>query len=100
MSDIVIVGRSSDDYEIGRAVSSLLIDCGIEIQLAFAGICLSEEALNLIILNRADELVQLIGFGRCGRDSCYFMILCEENCQRETDISYACNCDFHNNLQI
>ncbi len=99
MSNIVIVGRSSDDYEIGRAVSSLLIYCGVEVQLAFAGICLPEETLDFIVLNRANELVQLFSFCRCGRDCCYFMILCEENSQRETDISYACYCNFHNDLR-
>ena len=56
---------------------------------------LSEETLYLIILDRTDEIVELLSLCRSGCDSGYLMFLGKKNRKRKTDITDTCYCDFH-----
>ena len=72
------------------ALSVVVVRCS-----ALARPRLRQDALYLIILNGADELVELFRLFRRSRDGCDLVVLRQQNRQTQADITYACNSDFH-----
>ena len=64
-------------------------------QRALARPRLREEALDLIVLNGADEPVELFRFFRRSRDGRDLVVLRQQNRQAQADITYACNGNLH-----
>ena len=76
---IVIVGRGSDHNQVRGAVSRSLIGSGAQVQLALTGVRFLKKALDLVILDRADELVELLRLGFGGGDRGHLVVLCQKN---------------------
>ena len=92
---IVVVRRRGDDDQLRRPVRGLLV-CGRgKVQLAAPCLRLPEETLDLIVLDGADELVQLLCLCLGGSDSCHLMVLRQQHRQGEPYISNACHGDLH-----
>ena len=81
MVHVVVIGRRCDDDKLRGAVCGGFVCSCVKIESALAASCLIEEALDLVVLNWGDELVELLGFGGSGGDRGHFMILCEEDGQ-------------------
>ena len=78
---VVIVGRSGDDDQLSGAVCRRLIGGGLQVERALACVRLFEKALDLVVLDRADEYVELFRLCVGGGDRGHLVLLCEENCQ-------------------
>ena len=92
---VVVVGRRGNHDQFRRAVGGILVDGGMEIQFPFALLGFPEEALDLIVLDRTDEIIQLVCFLRRGRNRRHLMMLCKQHRQRQPNVSHSCYCDFH-----
>ena len=78
---VIIVGRCSDNDQIGRLVCSILIHSGGKIEFSFPLKGLAEEALNLIVLDGADELVKFVRLGGRSSNCSDFVMLCQQHGQ-------------------
>ena len=92
---IIVIGRCGDDDKLRRLIGCFLIRCRVKVQRPLPGSRLAEKPLNLIVLDRADELVQFLGLRFRGGDSCDFMLLGEQDGEAQSDISYSGYCDLH-----
>ena len=95
MIDVIIIGGCGDDHEISGAVSGCLVRGRVKMEGAGPFPGFAEETLDLIILYRAEELVEFLRFFLCcgnGRD---FMLLGEQDGKAQADISYSGNCNLH-----
>ena len=92
MVHIIVVGRCGDDNQLGALVRCFLIRCRVKAQLSAAFPGFLEEPLDLIILDWADELIQLLRLCFCGGNGCDFMLLGEQDGEAKSYISYSCNC--------
>ena len=79
MVHIVVVGRCGDDNQLGALVRRFLIRCRVEVQRSLSCSRLSKEPLDLIILDRADELIELFRLLLSGSNGCDFMLLGEQD---------------------
>ena len=82
LTHVVVVGGRSDDHQFGLLVSGILVGGGGKVQCALAGLRLRKEKPDLVVLDRADELVQLFGLGRCGGDGGHLVMLRQQHGQR------------------
>ena len=92
---IVVIGRSGENDKLCRTICRSLVRGGVEVEFPLPRPCLSEETINLIILDRADELVELLSLGLSGCDGGNLMLLGKKNRKRKTDITDTGYCDFH-----
>ena len=81
LTHVVVVGGRGDDHQFGLPVSGVLVGGGGKVQRALAGLRLFEEALDLVVLDRRDELVQLFGLGWCGGDGGHLVMLRQQHGQ-------------------
>ena len=95
---VVIVGRRGDDDQLGRLVGSVLVHGRGQVELALPLERLAEEALDLIVLNRANELIEFVRLRRRSGYSSNFVVLCQQHGQRQTDIADTGNGDIHSVL--
>ena len=93
--DVVVVGGRRNDNEVGARVGCVLISRSDQVELAGAFVHLAEETLDLFVLDRADELVELFRLGFGGGDGGDFVFLGEQDSQAEADISDACDGYLH-----
>ena len=92
---VVIIGRSGNDDELRGAVCRLLVHRGAKVQFAFAFLRFAEEALDLVVLDRADKVVQLICFLGSSGNCRYFMVLGKQHRQRQPHIPHTRYCNLH-----
>lgn len=92
---VVIIGRRGDDDQVCRLVGRVLVHGCDEVELALPLERLAEETLNLIVLDRADELIKLVRLRRRGRNRSDFVVLCQQHGQRQADIADTGNGDIH-----
>ena len=67
---------------------------------AYVALGFPEEALDLVVLDRADELIEPLRLLGRGGDRGHLMLLGEKDCQRKSDISDSCYCDLHDDIYL
>ena len=95
---VIVIGGGSYNHQFRILIGGSFIGSGTKIQLPLPRQGFPEEALNLVVLNRTDEIVQLSGFFFCGGDCGNFVFLGEQDSQRKAYVSYAGNGNFHRRL--
>ena len=81
LAHVVVVGGRGNDHQFGLPVSGVLVGGGGKVQRALASFCFREEALELVVLDGRDKVVQLFSFCRCGGDSCHLVMLRQQHGQ-------------------
>ena len=76
---VVVIGRGGDHHELCGTVGRIFVHGGAEVELALALPRLAEETLDLVVLDRADEIVQLIRLPGGSRYRHHLMMLGEQN---------------------
>ena len=92
---VVIVGRSGDHHEFGGTVGRVLVHGGAEVELALALLRFAEEPLDLVVLNRADEVVEFSCFLGGGGNRRHLVMLGEQYREGKSHVPYACYSNFH-----
>ena len=82
LTHVVVVGGCGDDHQFGLLVSGVFIGGGGEVQRALTGLRFRKEKPDLVVLDRADELVELFGLSRCGGDGGHLVMLRQQHSQR------------------
>ena len=92
---IVVVGRRGDDDQFGRRIGGVLVHGRGQVELALAFADLPEEALDLIVLDGADELVEFVRLGRRRGNRCNVVVLGKEYGEAQTHIADSGDGDVH-----
>ena len=95
---VVVVGGGSDDHQLGLLVGLVFVGRGGEVERALARFRLCEEAFDLVVLDGRDEVVQLLGLGRGGGDCGNFVMLRQQDCERQSDVADAGGNDLYGRL--
>ncbi len=98
--DIVIVGRRGDDDQVRGPVGRRLVGRRVEVQGPFSGPRLLKKALDLIVLDGTDELIELVRLLFRGGDCRHLVLLGQKHRERKAHISDASNCNLHKNLLL
>ena len=93
--DVIVVCGGGDNDQICVAIGGCLVCGRVEVQSPLPAPCFLKKSLDLIILDRADKLVEIFSLFLRRGDGGDLMLLGEEDCEGESDISYSCDCDLH-----